>query len=228
MSNERWQNKRWLILHNGSLRWEKSREINDWVVKIKNWQILCGVKALERRRAEVWSTVGFRSKTVKCVTSHFVCVHLHKPYLVKEVVAACEYHSGWAVHTATKVQTDITLECDLHAIICTSQDMRAHRVSHQCGSRAVSWAAPHVNQSSRRRLFARKVIIIWNIWGWSQVFFLFLPGWSIEWSHPNREQDKHYYFIIFTRACCPVHVKWWTTSDFSREQPSINTHNKWL
>lgn len=63
--------------------------------------------------------------------------------------------------------------------------------SHQRGTRP----GPHVNHSSRGRLFSREIIIVRDIRRRSSLIFFFLPCRAIKWSHSvteNRYRNKLY------------------------------------
>lgn len=72
---------------------------------------------------------------------------------------------------------------------------------HQCGT----WTGPHVNQSSRRRLFSREIIIVGNIGRWRRLFILFLPRWAIKWSHSGEKED---YIKLWKMTTYYGHQNW--------------------
>lgn len=57
--------------------------------------------------------------------------------------------------------------------------------SHQRGT----WAGPHVNQSTRGRLFSREIIIVRDVRRWSSLIIFFLPCGTVKRSH-SREKNS--------------------------------------
>lgn len=55
--------------------------------------------------------------------------------------------------------------------------------SHQRGS----WAGPHVNQSTRGRLFSREIIIVRDVRRRRSLVIFFLPCGAVKRSHPGRK-----------------------------------------
>lgn len=55
--------------------------------------------------------------------------------------------------------------------------------SHQRGT----WAGPHVNQSTRGRLFSREIIIVRDVRRWSRLIIFFLPCRAVKWSHSMKK-----------------------------------------
>lgn len=57
--------------------------------------------------------------------------------------------------------------------------------SHQRGT----WAGPHVNQSTRGRLFSREIIIVRDVRRWSRLIIFFLPCRAVKRGHSKKRGD---------------------------------------
>lgn len=88
--------------------------------------------------------------------------------------------------------------------------------SHQRGTRP----GPHVNHSSRGRLFSREIIIVRDIRRRSSLIIFFLPCRAIKWSHSvteNRYRNKLYetickYQLLVWVCVSDSYLSWGVTS----------------